>query len=151
MAVFEQRGGAHGYWRLHCVEEGEEVGYERVGQLGAQEVFEYDVVGSVAQCYLVEVVGIHELVEDVGAEHHGSWYGHLNPRQLVHLRMSLYDVVEESQSTSFSSERSVANSCEVAVSVEFSPVEHSHDTDVFHLSVLHYGLENDLSVCLYIL
>ena len=112
---------------------------------------QYDIVGSITKRNLVEVVLVHELVEDVGTEDHRAWYGHLNAWQLVHLRVALDDVVEESQTTSLTTERAVADACKVAIGIELAAVEDGNDTYVLHLSILHNGVEDNLAVGLNVL
>ena len=65
MTVFEKGRRTDGYRRLHRIEEGEEVGYQRVRQLRPEEVGKYLLVGCVAEGYLIEVVLVHKLVKDV--------------------------------------------------------------------------------------
>ena len=55
-------------------------------------------------------------------------------------------MVEESQSSSFASERAVADSCKVAVCVKLFAAENSYGTEVLHVAVLHDGVKDNLSV-----
>ena len=126
MGVFEQRRRAYGYRTLNGFEECEEVGYERVGQLRTQEVAQYLFVGSVAERYLVKIVLLHKLVEDVRTQHHGLRYLNRHARERTEVGVHLYDIVKESQTSTLSSERSVADAGEVRVRVELHTVEHSH-------------------------
>ena len=58
-----------------------------------------DLVGSIAQGNRPQVVLVHELIEEVGAEYHRlrNLYGGIF--KLVQFRMSLDDIVEECQAT----------------------------------------------------
>ena len=150
MAVLEQRAAPHGNGRLGGLEEGEEVGNVFVGKLGTQEVAQDVLVGGVAQGHGIEVVGVHELVEHVGTEHHGFGNAHFHALQLVEVGMALDDVVEEGQSAPFSAQRAVADACEVAVGVEAVAVEERHHADVLHAAVLHNGVENNLAVGIHV-
>ena len=76
---------------------------------------QYLLVRGIAQCYMVEVVRLHELVEDIGTEHHRLRYHHLGILKLVELGMPLHDVVKECQTTALASKRAVANARKVAV------------------------------------
>ena len=60
--------------------------------------------------------------------------------------MTLNNVVDEGYATPFSSKRTITYSSKVTITVEAITMEHSHHTLVFHLSVLHDGIENDLAV-----
>ena len=71
------------------------------------------LVGSIAQGYLIEVVLLHELVEDVGTQHHCLRNTDLSTRKLVEVGMCLHDIVEERQATSLASERAFTYACEV--------------------------------------
>ncbi len=65
--------------------------------------------------------------------------------------MPLNDIVEESQSTPFASQRAVADACEVAVRVEAVAAEQRHNTLILHVTILHYGIEDNLAVGINIL
>ena len=151
MAVLKERARPYGYGGVGGVEEGEEVGYVAAGQLRLEKPLKDELVGGVAQCRGVEVVELHKLVEDVGAEHHRLGYARRSPGKLVHLGVRLYDVVEEGEATALASERSVADAREVGVAVKLAAVEHRHHADVFHVAVLHYGVEDDLAVGVHVL
>ena len=112
---------------------------------------EDDLVGSVAQRNLIQVVGIHEPVEDVGTQHHGLRNGDGSVVESVELRVALDDVVEEGQATALASKRPFADPGEVGVLVVLPPVEDGHHTHILHLAVFHDGFEDDLPVCIHIL
>ena len=107
---------------------------------------QYLLVAGVAQCNLVKVVLVHEIVKDIGAEHERLGYAHGRPGILVELRVALDYVVDEGQSAPLAAQRAVADACEVAVGVELSPVEDGHHADVLHPAVLHDGIEDYLPV-----
>ena len=65
--------------------------------------------------------------------------------------MFLDDVVDEGDATSFSSERTLTDSCKIGILVETVFMEHRHHSLVFHLSVSDDGIKNDLSVSIHIL
>ncbi len=88
---------------------GEEVGYQRIGQLRMQEVPQDLIVAGIAQSYRIEIVAHHELVEDIGTEHHGLRNLHGGILILVELRMALDDVVEEAKTSALSAQRSLAD------------------------------------------
>ena len=103
------------------------------------------VVG-IAQGDGPQVVLVHELVEEVGAENDGLRDAHFCILELVQFGMVLDDLVEERQATSLATERALADTGEVGVAVELQTVELSHDTDVLHATVLDNGIEDNLTV-----
>ena len=151
MRVLEQRTRSYRDRRLHCIEEREEVGYQRVGQLCPEEMFQYLLVRGVAQCYGVEIILLHKLIEEVGTQHHRLRDHHWSMLVFVEFRITFYHLVKECQTSTLSSQRALSDTCEVCVAVVFQAVEHSHHSDVLHPSVLHYGVEDDLSVGIHIL
>ena len=57
------------------------------------------LIRCIAQGYGIEVVLLHELIEEVGTEHHGLRNHHLCILILVEFGMTLDDVIEECQAT----------------------------------------------------
>ena len=104
VGIFEQRTGTDGDRTLRCLEEGEEVGYQRIGQLRMEEVLQDFIIAGIAQGYRIEIVAHHELVEDIGTEHHGLRNLHGGILILVELGMALDDVVEEGKSPALSAQ-----------------------------------------------
>ncbi len=151
MRVLEQRRAAYGDRAAGSLEEREEVSNELVGQLCTQEVLQNCLVGGIAECYLVQVVGVHKLVEDVGTEHHRLGDADLYIFELTELRVGLYYVVEECQTSTLPSQRAVTDTGKVAVGIELTAVEDCHDANVLHAAVLHYGVEDNLAVHINIL
>ena len=146
VAVLQERTGTDGNRRLDSIEEGEEVGYQRVGKLRTEEVLQDFLVGGIAQGYGVEVVLLHKLVEEVGTEHDGLRYRHLGTLVLVQLGVALDDAVEEGQAAALAAERAFADAGEVGITVELQAVEDGHHADVLHAAVLHDGVEDNLAV-----
>ena len=146
MAVLQERTGTDGDRRLDSIEEGEEVGYQRVGELRTEEVLQDFLVGGIAQGYGVEVVLLHKFVEEVGTEHDGLRYRHLGTLVLVQLGVALDDAVEEGQAAALAAERAFADAGEVGIAVELQAVEDGHHADVLHAAVLHDGVEDNLAV-----
>ena len=151
MGIFEQGGGAHRNGSVHRIEEGEEVGYERIGQLCLEEVAQYLFVRGITQGNGIELVLLHKLIEEVGTQHHGAGNTHTDALKTIELRMALDDIVEECQSAALASERPFANACKMAVRVELATVEHCHHADVLHAAILHNGIKDNLSVLVHIL
>ena len=151
VGVFEQRRASDRDGALHRIEEGKEVGYQCIGQLCLQEVLQYLLVRGVAQRNAPQVVLVHELVEEVGTQHHRLGYLHGGVVEVVQLRVSLDDVVQEGQSAPLASQRAVADAGEVGIAVELQTVEDSHHTDVLHPAVLHNGVEDNLPVGIHVL
>ena len=151
VGILQERRRTDGNGRSRRVEEGEEVGHQRVGQLCPEEVFQDFLIAGIAQCNLIEIVRLHELVEDVRTEHDGLRDTDLGVIETGELRMHLHDVVKESQATSLASQRAVADAGEVGIAVVLVTVEDSHHADVLHVTVLHDGIEDDLPVDIHIL
>ena len=151
MTVLKERAGTDGDRTLRGFEEGKEVVDVTVGQLSTEEVLQDDIVGGVAQGDLVEVVLLHELVEDIGTEHHCLGYAHAGPGVLIELGMGLHHIVEESQATALAAKRTVANAGEMGILVKLTTVEHGHHTNILHVTILHDGVEDDLPMGINIL
>ena len=65
--------------------------------------------------------------------------------------MALDDVVEESQATALTTQRTVADAGEVGKTVELQTVEHGHDTNILHPTILHDGIEDNLTMGIQVL
>ena len=68
--------------------------------------------------YLIQIVGIHKLVEHIGTEHDGLGNGNTGILELFELGVMLHQIVDESQSAPFASQRTVADTGKVGVAVE---------------------------------
>ena len=146
MGVLQQRRRPYGYRTLRGIEESEEVAYQGVRQLRLEECLKYLIVRGIAQCDLVEVVLLHEIVEDVCTEDDGLRYLYGGSRISVEVWVRLYYMVKERQATSFSTKRALSDACEVRILVEFLPIEDRHYTLIAHPAVFHYGIEDYLTV-----
>ena len=75
------------------------------------------LVRSITQGYGPEVIVVHELIEEIGAKHYGL--GNLDGGivELVELRMTLDDIVEECQTTALTTQRAIANAGKVGIAV----------------------------------
>ena len=105
----------------------------------------YLFVGQVAQGHLIELVGIHELVEDVGTEHDGLRDAGRDARHL-HVLVTREHSVDEGQAASLAAQRTLADAGEIAVFVEAFALEDGHYALVFHLAVGDDGVEDNLAV-----
>ena len=146
MRILKQRRRAHGNRRFHSIEEGEEVGNQRIRQLRTEEVLQDFFIRRITQRDGIEIVVLHELVEEVGAEHNGLRNHHLRLFILIELGMALDDIIEERQATTLTTEGAFTDAGEMGVAVKLQTVEHSHDTDILHPPVLHDGIEDNLPV-----
>ncbi len=90
-------------------------------------------------------------VEDIGTEHHGLRNLNGGILILVELRMALDDVVEEGKSPALSAQGSLADAGKVGILIELHSIEHGYHTQVLHVTILHDGIEDDLSVGIHIL
>ena len=151
VGILQQRTGADGDGTLRRLEEGEEVGYQRVGQLRPQEMLQDFLVTGIAQCYRIEIVLLHEGIKNVSAENHGLGNLHRGVAILAELGMALDHVVEEGESPTLSAQRPFADAGEVGILVKLHTVEDCHHAEVLHVAVLHDGVEDDLAVGIHIL
>ena len=146
VAVLEQRTGTDSDWCLHDVEEGHEVANEACGQASIEEVGEDILVGDIAERHLIKLVGIHELIKDVGAKHDSLGYHHLSVVVFVEVGVALDDMVDEGYAASLATQRAIADAGKIGVSVETFAVEHGHDALVLHATIGDDGVENDLAM-----
>ena len=144
VSILKERRGAHGDRRLNGIEEGEEVGYQRVWQLSVHEMLQDLIVRRITECYGIEVVLLHKLIKEVCTEHDGLGDGYLSILIAVQLRMALDDIIEEGQTTALATEGAFADAGEMAVGIKLQTVEHSYHTDVLHATILHDGVEDNL-------
>ena len=114
-------------------------------------MLEYFFVGYVAECNLVEVVRVHKLVEDVGAEYDGLGDADGDAFFIIEVGVPSQQVVDEGKAAAFASKTAFANACEVAVLVETFSLEDCHDALILHASVGNDGIEDDGSVCVDVL
>ena len=61
------------------------------------------------------------------------------------------DVVNESQSTAFSTQTSIANTGKVRILVKAFALENSYNALILHPSVGYNGIQDNLAVCVYVL
>ena len=146
MGILQQRRRAHGNRRLHSIEESEEVSYQRVGQLSSHKVLQNLLVRCITQSDGIEIILLHELVEEVGTQYHGLRNRDLCMFILVEFRMTLDNIVEEGEATAFATQGTLTDTGEMAVGIELHTVKDSHDTDILHTTILHDRIENDLTV-----
>ena len=102
-------------------------------------------VRRIAEGYGVEAVRLHELIENVGAEHNGARNGYWYAVEIVADRIFFDDRVNESQAAAFASERTLADAGEVGVVVEAVFLEDGHDSAVFHLAIFYNQVEEQLA------
>ena len=151
MGILQQRTASDGYRRTGGLEEREEVGYILIRQLRPEEVPQDRLIGGIAQRYLVEVVTLHEFIEDIRTQDDRLGDAHLDILKLVELGVTLDDIIQERQSSALSSQRTVTDTGEMTVGVELIPAEKGYHTDILHPSVLHDGVEDNLTVGIHIL
>ncbi len=102
-------------------------------------------VGQIAQRHWIEVVGLHKLVEHVGAQHHRVGYVHRHAIEVVANGIVLYDAVDERNAAALASERPLPYAGKVAVTVETLTLELGHHTAVFHFAIFDNEVEKQLS------
>ena len=146
MGIFEERGGADGDGFGDYLQIGDEVVAQPLREMRLEEAGEDFFVGGFAERQRIEFVRLHELVEDVGAEHHGAGEQHRGVVKTVEVGVTKDDVVEERQAAPFSAERTIADALEVAVLVKAVAIEDGDHTLVLHAPIAHDGVEDDLTV-----
>ena len=104
------------------------------------------LVRSIAEGNTPEVVIVHELVEEVGAQHHCLRNLHGGILKLIQFGVALDDVVEEGQSAALAAQRAIADAGKVGIAVKLQTVEDGHHADILHTAVLHDGIEDNLAV-----
>ena len=151
VGIFEKRAGTDGYRTLRRLEKGEEVGYQCVGQLCSEEMSQDFVIACIAQSYGIEIVALHECIEDIGTKDNCLRNLNRGIVVLIELRMALDDIVEKCQTSALASQGALTYTGEVGILVELHTVEDSYHTDILHVTILHDGIEDDLSVSIHIL
>ena len=149
--ILEQAAGTDGDRAIYHVEEGFHITHESHGQAGTEEELQNLFVGCVAQCHLVEVVRVHELVENVRTEHDSLGDADCDALLLVQVGMASQDVVDEGQATSLTAQAAITYTGEVAVLVEAFSLEDCHNALVLHAAIGHDSIQDDGSVSIYIL
>ena len=135
MGVFENARTAHGQGAVHHLCQCQQVVAHPFWKPSFEEGGEDLFVGGVAQGQRVEVVVGHELVENIGTEHHGARYGDGDAVEIVALGMFLDYRIDECQAASFASEGPLSDTGEIGVVVEPVFPELCHHTTVLHLAV----------------
>ena len=151
VGIFEKRAGTDGYRTLRRLKKGEEVGYQCVGQLCSEEMSQDFVIACIAQSYGIEIVALHERIEDIGTKDNCLRNLNRGIVVLIELRMALDDIVEKCQTSALASQGALTYTGEVGILVELHTVEDSYHTDILHVTILHDGIEDDLSVSIHIL
>ena len=115
-----------------------------------QKVLQDFLVGNVGKCHFVQRIVLHELVKDVGTQHHGLGYLHRRILELIKVGATLDDVIEECQTSTFSTQGTFTNAGKLAITVEAVTMEDGNDSLVLHLSITDNGIENILTMCIHI-
>ena len=71
--------------------------------------------------------------------------------EAIEVWMTLDNVIKESQTTSFSTQRTVANTRKMCISVELIAVENGYNTLITHSTISYNRIKNNLSVHINIL
>jgi len=100
-------------------------------QAGFDEVKQDLLVGAIGQGYFVEVVFLHEFVEDIGSEHDGAGDGDDHVVEPVGEAVSFHQGVEERQTAGFPADRALSDAGKLEVFVVFLAVEFSDDATGF--------------------
>ena len=109
------------------------------------------LVRYVAECQLIEVVGVHKFVEDVRTEHDGFGDADSYAFLFVEVCMTSQQMVDESEPASFAAQTALTNAGKVAVLVETFSLEDSHNALILHPSVSDDSVKNDGAMCINVL
>ena len=100
---------------------------------------------------MIKIIGLHKLVEDIGTQYHCLRNCHPCIFELFKFGITLHHIINEGKATAFSSQRTVADTGKVGVTVETVTFEDGNHSLIFHLPVLHDRLEDNPAVCIYVL
>ena len=151
MRIFKKRRRTNGNGRLHHIEEREEILYQTVGQLRFQKIAKNDIIIGIRKSYLIQIVAIHKLVKDIGTEHHCLRNGDTGILKLLKFRMPLHHIVNESQTTAFSTQRAITDTGKIGITVKTVALENGNHSLILHLAVFHNGFKDDPPVSVHIL
>ena len=104
-------------------------------------MIQYFLVGNVGQSNFVQVVIKHKLIENIGAQHHGTWDGDDNIIIFIEQAFLFDERIQKSQATGFASDGTVANTGKTEVFVEAFAVELGDDAPRFIQPVVGNGIE----------
>ena len=151
MGVFQQTGRTDGNRRSDHIKEGQEVIHQTLRQTGTEESLQDYIIVRIAQTYLIQIVGIHEFIEDIRTENHRLRNSNRCIFKFLKFCMTLHHVVYKSQTTAFSSQRTFANTGKIGIMVETVALENGYHPTVLHLTVFYNGFENHLTMTVHIL
>ena len=109
-------------------------------------MFQYLIVWCITQCNGIQIILLHELIEEVGAEHDRFRNRNMCILILVQLRVALDDIIKKSQATPFTAKRPLTDTGKMAVRIKLHPIKYSHHSDVFHPTILHDSVEDYLTM-----
>ena len=148
MAIFEQTRRTYGKRPVYHIEEGIEVVGQSARQCGCKKMLQYLLIAARRQGYGIELVFLHELVENVGTQHHRAGYLHAHTFEIVEFGIFLYYAVDKRQAASLAAERPLPYAGKIAVMVEAVALEYCHHAAVLHAAIFHYGIKHGLAHCL---
>src|SRR5574344_2648046 len=131
---------------MNDFEEREEIFHQTVGQLRTEKTLQNFIVIGIAQSYLIEIVGIHEFIKDIGTKHYSLGDGNRCILEFLELGMFLDDIIDECQTTAFSSQGPVAYSRKIGIAVETVTLEDGDYSLILHDAVFDDGIEDNLTV-----
>ena len=151
MGIFQQTGRTDGYRRLHHIKECKKVLHQTVGQLGTKKSFQYRIVIRITQSHLIQSVGIHEFVKNIGTEHYRFRYYDSSIFKFIEFDMTLYHIVYKSKSASFPSQRPFTDTGKIGITVKTVTLKYRHHALILHLTILHNRFENYPAMRIYVL
>ena len=150
MRIFQQAGRTDGNRPLHDIEKGHQVLDQPGGQAGTQEIAKNRLVINIIERDGIKLIPFHKLIKDIGTNH--DRLRDIDSEVLtLQTGIALDHRPNESQATSFSAQRALADAGEVAVLVETVLLVNGNHARVLHPSVLHDQVEDQLARLVHIL
>ena len=107
-------------------------------------------IRNVAERNLIQGIALHEFVEYIGAENHSLRNHHAGILIFIKVSAALDDIIEESETSAFASQRSFTDAGELTVGIVSVSMENGNYTLILHPSVAHDSIKNILTVCIHI-
>ncbi len=135
MRVFQKARTPHRQGTVNNLGECFEIVDNAFGQPRLEKRRQNLLVRKIAQSDGVKVVVGHEIIKDVGTQHHCARYRNRNPVEVVAFGMLFDDRIDKRQATPFAAEGTLAYTCEIGIVVEPVLTELRHHPAVLHLAV----------------
>ena len=150
MGIFQKAGRPDGNRAFDNIEKRHQVFNQTGGKAGTQEIFQDRLIIHITQSDRIQFVCLHKLIEDIRTDHDRLRNGHCK-MFVFQLRITLHHRSDKRKASSFSSQRTVSDTGEVAVLVKAFLLVDRNDTGILHPPVLYDQVENQLPRLIHIL